>query len=265
VIAALALLLAAAPAPVHAGPADARGPQARYQECIKQANADPAAATQTATQWTATGGGALAAHCLGIARSAAEDWKGAADAFAAAGDIATKTHDRSAATYWVSAGNAALAAGDAANARTTLTNALADPSLAAQMKGEAYLDRARANVALNDLPAARADMNDALTLVAADPMAWLLSATLARRIGEKSRAANDIREAMLRAPNEANVLYEAGNIAATNGDMDDARVQWSRAVAADPASGAAKSAKANLDASADSAPPAPKPSPTSGR
>jgi len=256
VIAALALLLAAAPAPVHAGPADARGPQARYQECIKQANADPAAATQTATQWAATGGSA---------RSAAEDWKGAADAFAAAGDIATKTHDRSAATYWVSAGNAALAAGDAANARTTLTNALADPSLAAQMKGEAYLDRARANVALNDLPAARADMNDALTLVAADPMAWLLSATLARRIGEKSRAANDIREAMLRAPNEANVLYEAGNIAATNGDMDDARVQWSRAVAADPASGAAKSAKANLDASADSAPPAPKPSPTSGR
>ncbi len=257
-IPALALLLAAAPVP--AGPADTRSPQARYQECLKQSDSDPALATKTATEWAASGGGALAAHCLGIARSAVEDWKGAADAFTAAADIATKTHDRNAANYWVSAGNAALAAGDAGRARSALSNALADPALAQQMKGEAYLDRARAAVAAGDLPAARSDMNDALTLVPADPMAWLLSATLARRMGEKSRAANDIREAMLRAPNEANILYEAGNIAATNGDMDDARVQWSRAAAADPQSEAGKSAKAELSATGDTAPkPAPKP------
>jgi Tfp pilus assembly protein PilF len=265
VIAALALLLAAAPAPASAGPADPRSPQARYQACIKQADTDTAGATQTATQWAASGGGALAAHCLGIARSGAEDWKGAADAFSAAAEVASKTNDRNAADYWVSAGNAALAAGDAPRARAALTNALSQPSLAAQMKGEAFLDRARADVAANDLPAARADMNDALTLVPADPMAWLLSATLARRMGEKSRAASDIREAMLRAPNEADILYEAGNISATNGDMDDARVQWSRAVTADPSSDAARSAKANLDSSRDSAPPAPKPAPAANR
>jgi Tfp pilus assembly protein PilF len=260
VIPALALLLVAAPAPAQTGPSDARNPQARYQACIKQTDTDPAGATQTATAWASSGGGALAAQCLGLARSAAEDWKGAADAFTAAADVATKTHDRSAASYWVSAGNAALAAGDTARARAALSSALADPALAEQMKGEAYLDRARADVAAGDLPAARSDLNDALGLVPADPMAWLLSATLARRMNEGSRAANDIREAMLRAPNEANILYEAGNIAATNGDMDDARVQWSRAAAADPQSDAARSAKAELEATGDTAPkPAPKP------
>ncbi|MGN6122954.1 MAG: hypothetical protein ACTHOJ_08345 [Sphingomonas oligoaromativorans] len=255
-IPALALLLAAAPA----GPADARSPQARYQECIKQSDTDPAGAAQAATAWAASGGGALAAHCLGIARSATEDWKGAADAFTAAADIASKTHDRMAASYWVSAGNAALAAGDTARARAALSSALADPALAEQMKGEAYLDRARADVAAGDLPAARTDMNDALALVPADPMAWLLSATLARRMNDGTRAAADIKEAMLRAPNQADILYEAGNIAATNGHIDDARAQWSRAVAADPQSDVAKSARANLDATGESAPrPAPKP------
>ena len=246
-ILALALMLAAAPA--SAGPPDQRSPQARFDECVKKSDSDPAAAAQIATVWAGSGGGASAAQCLGMARSALNDWKGAADAFTAAAEIADKTHDRRGANLWVSAGNAALAGGDTARAHTALSHAIANPALGEQMKGEALLDRARTDVAANDLPAARADMNDALALVPADPMAWLLSATLARRMGDGARASADIKEAMMRAPNEADVLYEAGNVAATNGDMDGARAQWTRAAAADPQSDAAKSARAELAAS----------------
>ena len=140
-ILALALLLAAAPAP--AGPPDQRSPQARFDECVKKSDSDPAAAAQIAIAWAGSGGGDPAAQCLGMARSALNDWKGAADAFTAAAEIADKTHDRRAANLWVSAGNAALAGGDTARAHTALSSAIADPALGEQMKGEALLDRAR--------------------------------------------------------------------------------------------------------------------------
>src|SRR3546814_5476597 len=49
-------------------------------------------------------------------------------------------------------------------------------------KGEIYLDRARALVAMDKLAEARPDIDKALSEVPKDPLAWLLSATLARRM-----------------------------------------------------------------------------------
>jgi tetratricopeptide (TPR) repeat protein len=258
VIASLALLLAAASAPPAKAPAP-QASQADFSGCTRLTDSDPAAAAKIAVAWAAQGGGVPAARCLGLARSAQDDWKGAADAFTAGAEIADKTHDRRAADMWVSAGNAALAGGDFARAQTALSSAIANPALPGKMKGEALVDRARTHVAANDLPGARADLNDALALVPDDPMAWLLSATLARRMGETTRASDDIKEAMLRAPNEADVLFEAGNIAATNGDMGGARMQWTRATTADPRSDAAASARAELVASGGVAQPPPAP------
>jgi tetratricopeptide (TPR) repeat protein len=259
-----ALLAAAVPTPGHPHvPADPRPPQARYDACVKESDLDPAAAIATAKAWAASGGGILAAQCLGMAQAAASNWKGSADAFTAAATIAGQLHDVRAASLWVSAGNAALAGGDALRARTALGNALAVPTMDGQMRGEAYLDRARANVAGGDNAGARLDLNSALTLVPGDPMAWLLSATLARRMGDATRATADIREAETRAPNEPNILFESGNIAASAGDMTAARAAWTRAQAADPTGDVGQSAAAELAASGDGtkpAPPRPKPS-----
>src|SRR3546814_16537719 len=58
--------------------------------------------------------------------------------------------------------------------------------------GEAHLDRARALVAAGALAAAREDIDAALADAADDPLAWLLSATLARRMHEWARAKKDI-------------------------------------------------------------------------
>ncbi|WP_454885782.1 tetratricopeptide repeat protein [Sphingomonas oryzagri] len=243
-------LLFAVAAAATPGPADGRGTQARFDACARLSDTDPAAAQKEAIGWAKTGGGVAAAQCLGIARSAGGDWKGALDAFTTGATLADQTHDGLAsANLWVSAGNAALAGGEFETARVDLSTAIASPLLPDPLKGEAYVDRARAAVGAGDTGAARADLDQAVKLVPADPMAWLLSATLARRIGDTTRARTDINEAMMRAPNQSDILYEAGNIAATAGDMDDARAQWTRASTAEPDSDAAKRAKAELAAS----------------
>lgn len=256
----LPLLLAAAA--VAPGPADARSVQARFDACARLSDINPAAAAQQAVDWAKSGGGVAAVQCLGIARSAADDWKGALDAFTTGATLAGQTHDDvAAANLWVSAGNAALAGGDFARAREALSTAIASPVLSDPLKGEAYLDRARAAVGAGDSQAARADLDQATKLVPADPMAWLLSATLARRMGDTNRAKADINEAMLRAPNQSDILYEAGNIAATDNDMATARAQWTRAAAAEPDSDAAKRARAELDETGSAPVPASKPKP----
>lgn len=223
-----ALLLAATPAgpPVPSA--------AKFETCVKQSDTDPAGAIATATAWQKAGGDVPAGQCLGIAYAAAGAWTSAEKAFAETATLAEARHDGRAANLWVSAGNAALAGNDIGSAKEALSNALDVPSMPDAMRGEVYLDRARAGVASGDLPAARSDMEQALKLVPGDPMAWLLSATLARRMNDVPRATADIKEAENRAPGVADILFEDGNIAATAGDMKAARIAWARAKQADP-------------------------------
>ena len=218
----------------------------KFDACAELAKTDPAKAAAAADQWRVAGGGLLARQCLGVAYAAQERWAPAAVAFEQAAQEAEIQRDGRAATLWVQAGNAALAGDDASKARQALDHALALPVLSPPMRGEAYLDRARAAVALNDSAAARADIDQALKLVAKDPMAWLLSATLARRQGDAPRATSDIAQAALLAPGEAAVSFESGNIAELRGDHEAARTAWAKTVAKDPDSPAGRAAAAAL-------------------
>src|SRR3546814_5880141 len=108
-------------------------------------------------------------------------------------------------------------------------------------KGEVHLDRARALVALNDGGGARASLDIALEQVPQDPLAWLLSATLARRSGEMKLAQAHIARAVQLSPDDASVALEEGNIAILTAHEDIARSAWQRAVklAADEPAGRA--------------------------
>jgi tetratricopeptide (TPR) repeat protein len=108
--------------------------------------------------------------------------------------------------------------------------------------GENYLDRARARFALGDKRGAREDIDAALKLVPADPLAWLLSATLARQSGDLARATTDIAEAQTRSADDAQVALEAGNVAILSGSDAAARVAWEAAVKNAPSSVAGKAA-----------------------
>lgn len=224
----LMLLAAAAANP----PSDAA--EARFAACVSLSEKDPAKALDEAGAWQIAGGGVLARQCAGLAYATQKRWLPAATAFQQAAEEAERNHDSRAARLWVQAGNASLAAGESAKARSAFDAALASDMLKGAEAGEAHLDRARAAALLKDNAAARADLDAALKLVPEDPLAWLLSATLARKMEDLPRARKDIAEAAQRAPDEASVAVEAGNIAMLSGATAAARTAWEAAVKADP-------------------------------
>lgn len=221
--------------------------QTASESCIDQVRADPVAAVETARQWASSGGGALARQCLALAYAAQERWPEAAAAFEQAAGAAQPGEELAAANLWVQAGNARLAAGEARAAVAAFDKALVAGRLTGKAKGEIRLDRARANVAANDVAAARADLDEAIKLVPDDPLVWLLSASLARRTGDLERAGTDIGEAARRSPDDASVALEAGRIALAANSPEAARVAFDAAIKVQPGSEAAKAAQAELD------------------
>jgi tetratricopeptide (TPR) repeat protein len=233
------IVFLAAAASVVAPPSQA---ELRFNDCAELAAKDPVRASEVANDWMIAGGGVAARECLGLAFAANSRWLPATTAFEQAATQAEREHDRRATRLWVQAGNAALAGGQAPRARGFFDTALASGQLVGEAKGEAHLDRARALVSLRQTAAARSDIDVALKLVPADPLGWLLSATLARRTQDLARATADISEAVRLSPDDAQVALEAGNIAVLNGSPEAARMAWGAAVKNAPDSPAGKAA-----------------------
>lgn len=219
-------------APASAPPAPLIAP--RLAACIDAAEQGATAGIGRARNWVAEApGDADAWHCLGYSEAQAGDYRAAADAFEKGAAIAS---DAPAARLWAQAGNAALAGGDARRGVAALDRALAVPSFTGFARGQALLDRARGRVALDELAQARTDLDAALTLTPADPLAWLLSATLARRMDDLPLARAHIAEAARRSPDDASVALEQGVIAVLSGSDAEARSAFARAQTLAPAS-----------------------------
>jgi tetratricopeptide (TPR) repeat protein len=219
---------------------------ARYATCMNLATSDAAKGVAEATAWRLDGGGMFARQCLGVAYANQQRWESAAGAFEEAAREAQTAGDARAANYWAQAGNAWLAGGQPAKARAALDAAMADGRLTGLPLGEAHLDRARAMVPLGDLEGARAELDRAIVHAPADPLAWLLSATLARRQGDLKRAATDITQALKLSGDDASVQLEAGNVAAAQGNEADARTAWTRVIELSPGSPQANAARGAL-------------------
>ena len=248
-IAVLLLLLLADQTPVSGPkpPVDpARTLADRYNNCIDLATGDPAKGETEATFWHRDGGRFLARQCLGIALANQGRWLAAAGEFEDAAQEAEVVHDNRAAYFWAQAGNAWLATKNTVKARRALDAALAAGTLETTQRGEALFDRARSMVASGDLAGARADIDAALALVKQDPLIWLASATLARKMNDLPRAKIDVAEAFRQATDDAAVYLEVGNIAAAAGDESGAKAAWNDAVRIAPDSNAGRSARVAL-------------------
>lgn len=220
---------------------------APFQACLDAAGDSPEEGVAFARKWRLEGGSFYARHCMGFAYARAERWAPAVIAFEQAADEAERAGEMAqSARLWAQAGNAALAGGDAAKARTDFDAALARGLPDGLEKGEAHLDRARALVALGELEAARESFDVALEQASSDPLAWLLSATLARRMGQMALAQGHIARAVKLSPDDASVALEEGNIAILTDHEDVARAAWGRAVKLAPDSPAGKAAADNL-------------------
>ncbi len=185
--------------------------------CAGLVRSAPARAVDAANRWTLDGGGIDARLCLGQAYVATDRWAAAATAFAAAADDAIRAGDDRAAHLRVQSGNAWLAADEPAKAIAALNGALALATMSDGLRGEALIDRARANVAANDLAAARTDLDAGTALVPADPFGWYASASLAARAGDAARAKADIAKALELAPGDADIKALAASLAAPAG------------------------------------------------
>lgn len=245
---------AVTPLPLPMPPA-ADSMEARYDRCVDLATVNPPEGVVEGTQWRASGGGFFARQCIGIAYANQAKWTPAAEEFEAAAQEAEVARNSKAAQFWAQAGNARLAAGDVAKARAALDAALAAGTLVGLERGEAQFDRARAMVAAGELEGARNDIDQALTLAGEDPLIWLASATLARRMDDLPRARKDIAEAFRRSSDDPSIYLEIGNIAALGGDADGAKSAWNDAVRVAPSSEAAANARNALKQFAD--PPQP--------
>lgn len=246
----LALLLlaqaaTAEPASIRPGP-ETEATAKRYDQCVNLATGDPDKGVADAGAWRTAGGGYFARQCLGIAYANQARWAAAAEEFASAAREAEIAHDVRAAQYWAQSGNAWLATGDMVKAQRALDAALAAGTLTGLQRGEALFDRARSLVVTGDLASARIDMDGAVDLAADDPLVWLSSATLARRMNDLPRARRDIAEAYRRAPDDASIHLEIGNIAAVGGDENGARSAWADVIRLAPNSPMAESARKAL-------------------
>lgn len=202
----------------------------RFDQCVDQAADDPSNGLLAANKWQLEGGGYLARNCLGFAYAELEDWTKATPEFVQSAEAAQAAGDERAANFWSQAGNAALASGDHLVALKHLGAALEQNGLDELLKGEVHLDMARAYVALNRYDEAKAQFVLVHELVPQDPLGWLLSATLARRMGDLELARTDITAAAKLVLADPAIALEAGNIAYEAGDMVNAKSNWEQAV-----------------------------------
>jgi hypothetical protein len=237
----------------------------RLSVCLAHARADPTSAIVEASTWSREASGADASYpqqCLGLAYTMLVRWDAAERAFLAARSAAGEGEHFRRARLATMAGNAALAGERPADALASLDFAAADAAASGDdgLRAMVEVDRARAQVMQGREGEAEATLAAARTLDAQSPFAWLLSATLARRLSKLDDAQAYIATAAALAPDYPEIGLEAGVIAMLAGRQDAAEASWNSVIALAPDSESAASARAYLAQLAElAAPDAPAP------
>ncbi len=230
--------------------------EVQFTECLDLARKDAPSAVTEASLWTQQNGGYLALACHGFALATDFKFDLATPILAQAAKGAEEKRDPRASRFWAQAGNAALANDQPSEGLVALDLALAVANANTE-KADIEVDRARALVALTRPDEAVTALANARQLGPENGTAWLLSATLARRLNKLPDALTYIQTAASLLPRDPAVALEAGNIAIAAGDETSARKQWEQVIAIAPTSRQANTAQAQLAAlGATSMPPA---------
>ncbi len=224
--------------------------------CLKRARTDPTSAIVEASTWSSEVNGPDVSYpqqCLGLAYTMLLRWDAAERTFLAAREAAAADDHFRRAQLATMAGNAALAGERAVDALTSLELAANDAAASADdgLRAMVEVDRSRALVMQGREADAEATLAAAGTLDAQSPLAWLLSATLARRLGKLEEAQGYIQTAAALSPNYPEIGLEAGVIAMLGGRRDAAETSWRSVVELAPDSAEAASARAYLAQAAE--------------
>ena len=226
--------------------------RSRLGTCLRQASATPSEALDYAQRWRETADQELemaqSAHCLGLALVRLGRTSEAREIFELASAEAPADNLAYSARLSAMAGNAALAGEDLEGALALLDRAggqaltAGDGALAADLR----VDLARVLVRLERDEDAVSALAEAREADGDDPEAWLLSATLSRRLSRLGEAQEQIERAALLAPRDPQVGLEAGVIAALSGREADALASFRSVVEVAPGSPQAEQAEAYL-------------------
>lgn len=227
-------------------------PEARLTACVEQSRKDVDGAIATADDWMKGLKGSERAYplqCLAVVYARQLRWDEAEDTFLAARDALLPDEKVHRAKLGGMAANAALADNRPGAALASLEQARADATGAGDLAlaGELEIDRSRALVALDRPAEAEAALNTARRDAAQDADTWLLSATLARRLGKLSDAQFYIETAAGLNPVDPAIGLEAGVIAVLSGHDEAARKSWQSVITTAPGSEAAATAKSYID------------------
>jgi len=225
----------------------------RLKDCLDLAMLRPADAIEVAEVWLAEAKSmadrAGAKQCKALALTRIEGWSEAGVRFSSAAK-ASPAHER-AERHRLGAmgGTAWIVGGDMPGALAVLDLARADANAARDDKlgGVIQIDRARALVALGRNDDAAAALKEARETLPDNAQAWLLSATLSRRMGKLAQAQAQIELAAELLPIDPEIGLEAGVIAVLSGRDSAARKSWQSVLKAAPGSPAAKTAQLYLD------------------
>jgi tetratricopeptide (TPR) repeat protein len=220
----------------------------RFEECLTTARTDPSSAVTEALQWSQQDGDYLAKACRGFALASDFKFAEAVTFLTEAAQGADAKLDTRAVRFWAQAGNAAIAADMREEALSALDKAMQSAAPTNTERADIEVDRARTLVALNRADDAVAALSNARTLGPENATAWLLSATLARRLANLPDALAYIQTAATLSPRDPAVALEAGNIAVAAGDEATARKQWEQVIAIAPNSRQAATAQTQLAA-----------------
>jgi len=221
--------------------------------CLRMASEEPEAALDYAQNWRERAEEPLdlaqSAHCLGLAMVQLGRLEDAQKVFDLAAGEVPEGNLPYAARLSAMAGNAAMARQRPDEALPLIDRAggmalaAQDQPLAAQLR----VDLARTLVALgNDADAVKA-LAEARGADATNGEAWLLSATLSRRMKRYGEAQQQIERAGDLAPRDPAVGLEAGVIAALSGREQDAIRSFQSVVEVAPDSYQANRAKGYLE------------------
>lgn len=225
----------------------------RLKDCLDLAMLRPADAIEVAEVWLAEAKSmsdrAGAKQCKALALTRIEGWGEAGALFLSARDDTPANETNERARLGAMGGNALIAGGDMEGALAALDIARADANAAgeARLGGLIQIDRARALVALGQNDNAAAALKEARETLPDNAQAWLLSATLSRRMGKLAEAQAQIELAAELLPVDAEIGLEAGVIAVLSGRNEAARKSWQSVLKAAPGSPAAKTAQGYLD------------------
>ena len=215
--------------------------QARYDACMTKARQTPEQGLEDGLAWQSLGGGEAAGHCVAMALIGLQDYEEAARRLEA---LVQNSKSRlelraallsQAAQAWTLAGDSARAAGVLKSAQELTP-----------LEPRPYFDRAVALADVKDYKAAVEDLTHALRI---DPLwadAMVLRASAYRYLEDFAKARADLDKAFTLAPGHQEGLLERGMLNRLENRPNDARQDWLKAIAINPNTPAADTARANL-------------------